>query len=220
MKKKTLDVSLNVKSLSEDGSFSGYASVFDVVDSYSDVVKKGAFVASIERLKEKNRKLPILWMHDSTKPIGTFTKLIEDEHGLYVEGKLLIDDVIQAKEAYALLKAEAISGMSIGYYLKKWETDAEEGVWNLTELDLFETSLVTFPANDYARVLDVKSKLEGGEIPSLKEFEKFLREAGFSKTQATAIANHGLSKLHKEQSESVSVLDGVLSILNKKESSL
>lgn len=215
MKKKQLDVSLSVKSLEDDGSFSGYASVFDVVDSYSDVVKKGAFVASIERLKSKNRKLPILWMHDSTKPIGTFTKLIEDEYGLYVEGKLLIDDVTQAKEAYALLKAEAISGMSIGYYLKKFEVDKEEGVWNLTELDLFETSLVTFPANDDARVLDVKSKLDEGELPSLKEFEKFLREAGFSKTQATAVANHGLSKLHKEQSESVSVLDGVLDILNR-----
>lgn len=215
MKKKQLDVSLNVKSLGDDGSFSGYASVFDVVDSYSDVVKKGAFVASIERLKEKNRKLPILWMHDPSKPIGTFTKLIEDEYGLYVEGQLLVDDVAQAKEAYALLKAEAISGMSIGYYLKKYESDKDEGIWNLTEIDLFETSLVTFPANDQARVIDVKSKLEEGELPTLKEFERLLRESGFSKTQATAIANHGLSKLHKEQSESVSVLDGVLSILNK-----
>ena len=215
MKKKQLDVSLSVKSLGDDGSFAGYASVFDVVDSYSDVVKKGAFVASIERLKEKNRKLPILWMHDPSKPIGTFTKLIEDEYGLYVEGQLLVDDVAQAKEAYALLKAEAISGMSIGYYLKKYESDKDAGVWNLTEIDLFETSLVTFPANDQARIIDVKSKLEEGELPSLKEFEKLLREAGFSKTQATAIANHGLSKLHKEQSESVSVLDGVLSILSQ-----
>lgn len=213
MKKKQLNVSFSVKSLEEDGTFTGYASVFDVVDSHYDVVKKGAFQVSIAKLKASGRKMPILWMHDSTKPIGTFHTVIEDEYGLYVEGKLLISDVQQAREAHALLKAGAISGMSIGYYLKKYESDKDAGVWNLTEIDLFETSLVTFPANDDARVIDVKSKLEDGELPSLKEFEKFLREAGFSKTQATAIANGGLSKLHKDQSESDSVLDGILSIL-------
>lgn len=214
MKKKQLNVSFSVKSLEEDGTFTGYASVFDVVDSYNDVVKKGAFQASIAKLKATGRKMPILWMHDASKPIGTFHTVVEDEYGLYVEGKLLTNDVQQAKEAHALLKAGAISGMSIGYYLKKYESDKDAGVWNLTEIDVFETSLVTFPANDDARVIDVKSKLEDGELPSLKEFEKFLREAGFSKTQAAAIANGGLSKLHKEQSESVSVLDGVLNILN------
>lgn len=215
MNKKTLNVGFQIKSVSDDGTFTGYASVFDVVDSYRDVVKKGAFEKSIARLKGSGDKLPILWQHDSTKPIGTFEEIREDEYGLYVEGKLLIDDVVQAKEAYALLKAKAVRGLSIGYYLKQYEVDKDKEVWNLTEIDLFETSIVTFPANTDAKIVTVKSRLEMGELPTLKEFEKFLREAGFSKTQATAIAGGGLSKLHKEQSESVSVLDGVLGILNQ-----
>lgn len=214
MKKRKIDVPFEIKSIDEAGTFSGYASVFETIDSYRDVVKKGAFEKSISRLKGKGDKLPILWQHDPTKPIGTFEEVREDEYGLYVEGKLLVDDVVQAKEAYALLKAKAVKGLSIGYYLKQYEVDKENEVWNLTEIDLFETSIVTFAANDDARVIDVKSKLDVGQLPTLKEFEKFLREAGFSKTQATAIANHGLSKLHGEQSESVSVLDGVLRILN------
>lgn len=216
MKANKMEVAFNIKSVDDAGRFTGYASVFDVIDSYRDVVKKGAFQNSIATLKEKNRKLPILWMHDSSKPLGVYDEIKEDDHGLYVEGRLLINDVVQAKEAHALMKAGAVTGMSIGYYLKKHESDQDKEIWNLTEVDLFETSLVTFPACDEARIIDVKSKLQNGELPTLKEFEKFLRESGFSRTQAAAIANNGLSKLHKEQSESVSVketLNDVLRIL-------
>lgn len=213
MKKRKIDVPFEVKSIDETGYFTGYASVFDEVDSHGDIVKKGAFTKSLQKKSEQGRKLPILWQHDPANPIGVYERALEDSYGLYVEGQLLIDDVVQAKEAHALMKAGAVTGLSIGFYLEDYDVDKSQGFWNLTEIDLFEVSTVTFPSNDRSRVIDVKSKLDEGELPTLKEFEKFLREAGFSKTQATAIANHGLSKLHKEQSESVSVLDGVLSIL-------
>lgn len=71
----------------------------------------------------------------------------------------------------------------------------------LTKLDLVEISLVTFPANDDARIDTIKSKLAHGSLPSLPEFEQLLREAGFSKTQAAVIANRGLKHLLRSESE-------------------
>ena len=95
---------------------------------------------------------------------------------------LLIDDVQLAKEAHALLKAGAISGLSIGYRTIVDEYDRETNTSTLKELELWETSLVTFPANDAARVTGVKSK---------RDFEKLLRDSGFSKSEATRIASNG-----------------------------
>ena len=206
--KHYLKKSLEVQSTDDaTGKFSGYASVFGNVDHARDVVVKGAFASTIKSLNESGKTIPILWQHDPHQPVGKFTKLEEDDYGLYVEGELLVNDVAKAKEAYALMKNGVIDGLSIGYYVKQdgYEYDQDKDIFFLKDLELRETSIVTFPCNELAAVLDVKSKLEDGELPSLKEFEKFLREAGFSRTQATAIANGGLSKLHKEQSESVSV---------------
>ena len=206
--KHYLKKSIEIKSTNDaTGEFTGYISVFDVVDHARDVVLKGAFANSIKKLDDNDRFLPCLWQHDSHQPIGKFTKLEEDDYGLYVEAQLLINDVAKAKEAFALVKNGVIGGLSIGYRVGAdgYEYDQEEDIFYLKNIDLIEASVVTFPCNELATVSDVKSKLEDGELPSLKEFEKFLREAGFSRTQATAIANGGLSKLHKEQSESVSV---------------
>ena len=206
--KHYLQKSLEIKSTNDEtGTFTGYISVFGNVDHARDIVVKGAFAESIKKLKDDGRFLPNLWQHDSHQPVGKFTKLEEDDYGLYVEGQLLINDVAKAREAYALIKHGVVSGLSIGYRVKEggYEYDQEKDIFYLKNVDLIEASIVTFPCNDLATVSDVKSKLEDGELPSLKEFEKFLREAGFSRTQATAITNGGLSKLHKEQSESVSV---------------
>lgn len=191
---------LQVKEVSDKGEFSGYLSVFGNVDSYREIVMPGAFAESLAEWKQKNRLPPILWQHNSERPIGPFTKMEEDERGLYVEGRLLVDDVKDAKEAYALLKNQVIGGMSIGFRTVGQEWDEDERVRRLTKLDLWEGSIVTFPANEEAQVEAIKTALNGGELPTLKDFEKFLREAGFSKTQATAIASHGLSHLHRSES--------------------
>lgn len=195
---KYLNRPLEIKAVNEDGLFSGYASVFEEIDSYRDIVKRGAFEKTLAESESKGRAVPILWQHDAAKPIGVYTELKEDEHGLYVEGQLNMD-VQQAREALSLLRQKALSGISIGYNSVRYDTDVKSGVRRLYELKLYEASLVTFPACDGARVTDVKTILADGQLPSLPEFEDFLCEAGFSRSQAKAIAGNGLTKLIRRE---------------------
>lgn len=189
---KLRDFHLSVKA-SADGSFSGYGSVFGVVDTYAEVVAPGAFNASLEA--RAGRPVPILWQHQQDSPIGVYTEIREDERGLYVEGSLLVGEVAKAREAYALLKVGAVSGLSIGYFVRQSSYDEKTGVRTLTQLDLEEVSIVTMPANDEARIETIKSKLARGGIPTIRELETVLRDAGFSKSQAAAIATRGFTGL-------------------------
>lgn len=199
-------IAFKAEAVKDDGTFSGYGSVFGNVDSYREIVMPGAFKASLATLASSGDPLPALWQHQSDKPIGGYTSLKEDDHGLYVEGFLLKDEVQLAKEAYALMKRRLVKGLSIGYYVVKSDFNEKTSVRSLTELDLREISPVTFPANDKAQVENVKSALthmlKAGEIPNTRMFEDFLREAGFTKSQAAAIAVHGLSKLHRGEPDS------------------
>ena len=195
---KYLNRPIEIKAVNEDGLFSGYASVFEEIDSYRDIVKRGAFEKTLAESESKGRAVPILWQHDAAKPIGVYTELKEDEHGLYVEGQLNMD-VQQARAALSLLRQKALSGISIGYNSVRYDTDVKSGVRRLYELKLYEASLVTFPACDGARVTDVKTILADGQLPSLPEFEDFLCEAGFSRSQAKAIAGNGLTKLIRRE---------------------
>lgn len=182
----------------DDGTFTGYGSVFGNVDSGGDIVAKGAFAASLKAIKEAGDPLPALWQHNSREPIGGFDLLEEDDHGLKVSGFLLKGEVTRAAEAYALMKRRIVKGLSIGYYVRKDSWDEKTGVRTLIELELVEISIVTFPMNEEATVDSVKSMertLKSGNLPTLPEFEKFLCEAGFSNTQAKAIAGNGLRKL-------------------------
>ena len=207
------DLSFEIKAVSDDGFFSGYASVFDNVDSYGDIVRKGAFVESIGEWEAKGKMPPILWNHDPSDPIGVYTKMQEDDKGLFVEGRLLIDDVPRAKQTHALMKAGVIDGLSIGYRVKEYLYNVDEEVTDLIKLSLREVSIVTFPANPETRIEAVKSRLDAGELPTLPEFEKFLREAGFSKSQATAIAGHGLRKLLSDSVPEAKSIQNALNIL-------
>ena len=207
------DLSFEIKAVSDDGLFSGYASVFDNVDSYGDIVRKGAFVESIGEWEAKGKMPPILWNHDPSDPIGVYTKMQEDDKGLFVEGRLLIDDVPRAKQTHALMKAGVIDGLSIGYRVKEYFYNVDEEVTDLIKLSLREVSIVTFPANPETRIEAVKSRLDAGELPTLPEFEKFLREAGFSKSQATAIAGHGLRKLLSDSAPEAKSIQNALNIL-------
>lgn len=150
--RKKLNFNLDLKSLDHAGKFAGYASVFDRVDNQRDLIIRGAFSKTIE---DRRDTIKMLWQHQPHEPIGVFEKLFEDTNGLYVEGRLLLD-VARAKEAYALLKAGAIGGLSIGYSPLRYRIDAQTGVRILSEVELWEISLVTFAANDAARVTVVK----------------------------------------------------------------
>jgi HK97 family phage prohead protease len=195
--RQRFDAPLKIKSVSETGEFSGYGSVFGVEDSYGDVVVRGAFEQSLADHEAKGRLPALLWQHRIDEPIGVYTKMVEDDDGLYVEGRLLIDDDPQAKRAHAHMKAGSLSGLSIGYTLPSGggEYDKEKDVFVLSEIDLWEVSLVTFPANDDARVQDVKSALAHGEVPAPNKVERLLRDAGFSRRQAKQIMAEGYKAL-------------------------
>lgn len=204
-KLKVQDFYLSIKAgdVGDDGTFTGYGSVFGgEPDSYGEIVANGAFTESLAELAGKGRIVPVLWQHKSTEPIGVYDEIVEDQHGLRVHGRLLIDEVAQAREAWALLKAGAVTGLSIGYWVRQSKYDQTTGIRTLIKLELVEVSLVTFPAKDDARVEAVKFKLDRGELPTKSEFEKALREAfPFSKSQATAIASYGLDYLLRSESE-------------------
>lgn len=147
---------LELKQWDEAGTFAGYASIFGVVDNQNDVLEKGAFAHS---LQDTQNRVRLLWQHRFEEPIGLFTRMKEDERGLYVEGKLLLE-VQRAREAHALLKEGAIGGLSIGYLPVKHRYDAARGVRVLEEVALYEISLVTFPANEQAKIHAVKGENE------------------------------------------------------------
>ena len=136
--------------LSDDHVIEGYASLFEMTDQGGDAVLPGAFAASLKRLTGKGDKVRMLWQHDPTRPIGVWDEVREDERGLWVKGRLL-PDVAQAREAAALIQAGAIDGLSIGYRTVR-ATKNDKGQRLLTELELWEVSLVTFPMLPSARV--------------------------------------------------------------------
>lgn len=166
------------------GTFEGYGSVFGNVDAYKEVVEKGAFRESLDTLG-----LPaMLWQHNRDQPIGVYTDVYEDEIGLFVRGQIN-QDVQLGREGYALLKQGALRGLSIGFRSRKREFDEVAGVIRLKQVDLFEVSLVTFPANRLATVDKIKS------LPaSERDFEKFLRDAGYSRSEAKRITASGFVK--------------------------
>ena len=176
---KHLDMQFDVKAVQDDGTFAGYGSVFGVIDSYNDIVTPGAFTESI-----KTRQPSMLWQHQRSEPIGIYTGVKEDTVGLHLEGRLALKTT-RGAEAYELLKMGAISGLSIGFMVREESYDRVTKINTLKKLDLWEVSLVTFPANDASRVTDVKSI---DAIKTLKEAEAILRElGGFSKSQALAM---------------------------------
>lgn len=182
MKIQKRDFAFEIKEISETGTFSGYGSVFGVVDSYGEIVASGAFKESLATHKSKGTMPAMLWQHRSSEPMGVYTKMEEDSVGLFVEGQIAMKTQ-RGAEAYELMKMKAISGLSIGFIPRNETRDKITGITTLTAVDLWEVSPVTFPANDSARVQDVKS-IE--MISDLRSAEAYLRESGMSRTEAVA----------------------------------
>ncbi len=129
---------------------SGYASLFGDVDQGGDVVQAGAYGASLKTVAAEGRSIKMLWQHDPAQPIGVWDEVREDARGLWVKGRIL-SDVEKGREAAALITAGAIDGLSIGYRTVK-ATKNTKGQRLLSELELWEVSLVTFPMLPSARV--------------------------------------------------------------------
>jgi HK97 family phage prohead protease len=128
----------------------GYASLFGRSDQGGDIVQPGAYGASLNRLAARAGRVKMLWQHDPAQPIGVWDEVREDATGLWVKGRILTE-VEKGREAAALVAAGAIDGLSIGYRTVKAERDGK-GRRLLSELELWEVSLVTFPMLPEARV--------------------------------------------------------------------
>jgi uncharacterized protein len=200
MKTKFGAAVLQVKKLTDAGTFEGYGSIFGNKDSYGDVVERGAFADSLAAHAERGSRPKMFWQHDMHQPIGSWTEIKEDETGLWVSGRLNME-VQRGREAYALLKAEDIDGLSIGYHTIRAERDDEQKVLRLKELHLVEVSIVSVGANDRALVDTVKTaeianlrdRLAAGDRLTEREWEALFKNMGLSNSEAERVVRvHGL----------------------------
>lgn len=134
------------------GVVSGIAWPFGTADRVGDKIDPAAF-------KAISLPLPMLFGHDKNDPVGVWETATVKSDGLYMSGRLLIDDVPRAKQVFALVKAGAVPGISIGFITKK-STPRRGGGRDISALDLFEASLVTAPMHPGARVTSAKSSVD------------------------------------------------------------
>lgn len=213
---KLIEVSaeLTLKKDAEDGTFSGYASIFGNKDLGGDVVEEGAFVKSLRKRKAKQVKM--LWQHKTDMPIGVYDRISEDGEGLKVSGRLALGTQ-GGKDAYELLKMGAIDGLSIGYKADpaKQHYDDRKRKRHLKEVDLMEISLVTFPMNPKATIQAVK-----GIDRTIRDWEKFLREEGdLSRSEAKIAAkavNNGLNgQWDVDNDDNEQLIDSMRGLISK-----
>ena len=194
------------------GVFTGYGSIFGNEDQGNDIVQKGAFTKSLN--ERPASKVKMLFQHKTDEPIGVFTDIYEDQKGLFVKGQLAMGTQ-KGRETYELLKMGALDGMSIGFKAdpqKQGYNENKRGVRTLKEVDLMEISLVTFPMNEEAMVQSVK-----GNLKSIRDWEKILREAGgISRTEAKIGAKALAESLNQRDAEDKqSLADLILKVANK-----
>ena len=209
---RTLSFPLEIKALDEDGTLEGYGSVFGVKDLGGDIVEPGAFRATLKRRGAKGVRM--LADHDPTKRIGVWDDMAEDETGLRVRGRLLLEKQI-ARDAYVDLKAGAVEGLSIGYQIpaKGAAYDGRSRARRIKELDLLEISLVTFPMNTAATVTAVKS----ADDMTIREFEEGLASGTLPPLGAKAakrLLAGGFQSLNAERDASEG--DDVLAALTRR----
>lgn len=175
------------------GMIVGYGSVFNgEPDMQGDIIAPGAFSASLQQHKAEGTTPIMLWAHDTAEPIGKWVEIVEDNIGLAVRGQLNLDTQ-GGQDAHAHLKAGDINGLSVGFSVRPGgRTVDKDGTVTLTDLDLWEVSIVSFPANKRARVVEVKS---------MADVAKLLREGGLPRGAAEKLAAGGWPALTEESDD-------------------
>ena len=157
-----------------DGTVEGYASLFGEIDQARDMVMRGAFANTLA--SRGIRRIPMLFQHDPSEPVGIWLELREDFRGLFARGRL-IPEVARGRELISLLRAGAIDGLSIGFRASKARIDPKTRIRRLHAVDLWEISIVTFPLLAGARVRAVKqatskAKLSHARTRAEREWER------------------------------------------------
>ncbi len=184
-----LDIVLDAKALDDDGNIEGLAVGYGDIDHGNDIVARGAVQL------EGRKSIPMLLHHARKKPVGVWTEVTDQPDGLRVKGQFSANTL--AREARQDVKLGVITGLSMGFITKKHRLEGKAR--HLLEVGLHEISLVTVPMHNRTRILSIKDILGGGELPSVRQFEEFLRDAGgFSKSVAAAIATKAAPHLRGE----------------------
>lgn len=155
MQRKTLTVAGIKTAGLDEGTFEGFASAFDNVDSVGDVVRRGAFAKALK----SGRVTPLIWEHQANDPrayVGEVVEARETDEGLAIKGRFDLDTE-HGTAAYRQVKGRRVEGLSIGYYVNRSQKNAD-GHTELLDLDLLEVSVVARGANDRALVTGVKSQ--------------------------------------------------------------
>jgi len=168
------DIELKTESVSADGTFEGYGSLFGgSPDAHGDIIQKGAFKQSLSEGGRNRTGIQLLWQHNSSEIVGVWLSLIEDEKGLKVVGRLALE-TIRGREIYELLKLGVPLSLSIGFDTKEFSVDSKAKVRTLLRIDLWEVSLVSFPARTGAGVTSFKTAL------TVRSLEDQLKDLGLS----------------------------------------
>jgi len=201
-----------LEDVDSQGIIRGYASTFNNIDLVDDRIDKGAFKKTI---KDNKGRFPILDSHNPSDQIGWNLRAEENEYGLFVEGKLDLN-VQKAKEKYSLAKTAvdigANMGLSIGFSVIKAVQDEERpAVRVIKELKLYEYSIVTFPANPMAQILDAK------HLNDTSEKARLLVDAGLKMGLSRediikALQENGAAELFDEPNLDVHSLDDLIDI--------
>lgn len=137
----------------------GYASLWGVADLNGDVVARGAFAACLAKTGVKGVRM--LHQHEGRAAVGVWDRMVEDERGLFVEGRIM-DWSAEGRFARALARAGALDGLSIGFRSSRARREGRLRV--LVEVELWEVSLVTFPMLPGARFSVASSSAGGWEV--------------------------------------------------------
>ncbi len=184
---------LDLKQVTLEGEFEGYASLFNREDLGRDIVMPGAFRRTLRQRGAAGVKM--LFQHDPSQPIGVWQRIYEDARGLFARGRIMTE-LAKGREVLSMMREGAINGLSIGFRTIDGQRDKRSGVRRLKAIDLWEISVVTFPMLPDARVSAVKSDPFEGMSPSRREFERWLtREAGFTRSEARAVMRGGFAEL-------------------------
>jgi HK97 family phage prohead protease len=158
------------KALAEDKEyfhFEGYASTFGNIDRDGDIIEKGAFLNSIDKLIQNDEKLPILWHHNMNMPLGIYIHLGEDEKGLFVRGRMPKSDTFVSGRAIPQMEIGSVSKMSIGFFVvdSEWKKMGSKSVRLITEGELIEISPVSIPSNTEADITATKAAVPYSDLP-------------------------------------------------------
>lgn len=143
-----LDMEVRFAPTGDGGEIEGLAVRFDTVDSYRTTFDRRAF-------SWDGKSLPLLWSHDPSQVVGSVRSVTVEPDGLRIKGRLNLE-VAKAREVRALLAANDIGGLSIGFRRLKDESRAG-GVRHILSAQLVEVSFVAVPSVPGSGVTSVRS---------------------------------------------------------------